>query len=193
MHGVPHSQDYHASFITIEVTTRHSQSHRPTNTNMPHSLSYTCHCLLEVQWHTVYHVFLENCQCLNFVSHKPSEFSHLYVGIFSRPLPLGHKREAVSFLSGSGPEWTYLLPRPMDTDDLWPSSRSPRLPHYCRPLPVASSPGGDRQTQLSLTAKQPFSCLWMEFVMLWLAASFGQRALMPVGMLFKYLTSNLLY
>lgn len=49
MHGVPHSQEYHASFITIEVTAGHSQTHQPTNTNVFQSLSYICHCLTEVQ------------------------------------------------------------------------------------------------------------------------------------------------
>lgn len=51
-----------------------------------------------------------------------------------------HTMEPMSFCSGGGPEWTYLLPRPMGTGDLWPSSHSPRLPHCCRPRPAASSP-----------------------------------------------------
>lgn len=69
-----------------------------------------------------------------------------FVVYFLGPFSLATKcQKAMSFLSGSGPEWTYLLPRPTGTGDLWPSCRSPRLPRCCRLLPVASSPGVERQ------------------------------------------------
>lgn len=55
-----------------------------------------------------------------------------------------------------GPYWTYLLPRPRGTDDLWPSCRSLQSPRCCQPLPEASAPATQGEWQfISVQYRQP--------------------------------------
>lgn len=114
---------------------KHYDRHYVTHLQSPlsYSLSHIGHCQRSNDWQR--QVFLAKTKYSQILSKHTKQKASQNV-----PYLQLHTMEPMSFCSGGGPEWTYLLPRPMGTGDLWPSSHSPRLPHCCRPQPAASSP-----------------------------------------------------